>query len=80
MTVILKKNEKVGKIISDLPEGSTIDQFISKFIEEYPIDWLKIQNSFLKHTKNLNPGKKQPMPEPMQYLINAYNVFTKANK
>ena len=79
MAVIFKKDEKIGTVISALPENYTIEKFLDKFIETYPKDWEKLIKAYKEHTKDLKPGKKQPMPKPEQYLINALNVWKKAN-
>jgi hypothetical protein len=38
MAVILKKDEKIGTVISSLHDNYTFDDFVSKFIELYPKD------------------------------------------
>lgn len=80
MAVILKKDEKVGNVANSLPDGFTVEEFIGKFIELYQKDYAKIEKTYQQHIKDLKQGKKQPMPNPKQYLTNALNVWTKANK
>ena len=77
MSVILKKDEKIGVIISLLTEGYKVQEFIDKFIETYPKDWRKIEMTYSNHLRKTKPGKKIPMPKPEQYLKNALNVWTK---
>ncbi|HUI33702.1 MAG TPA: hypothetical protein VLY84_08810 [Dysgonamonadaceae bacterium] len=80
MAVILKKDEKIGNVVNSLAKEFGIEDFIDKFIELYPKDYAKIKKTYAEHTKDLKLGKKQPMPNPKQYLTNALNVWTKANK
>ena len=80
MTVIIKKSEKIEKVASALNENFTTDEFISKFKELYDKDWIKLEKTYSKHTKNAKPGKIQPMPKPEQYLKNAINVWQKTKK
>lgn len=79
MAVILKKDEKIEATISELPKNYTIANFIEKFQELYPKDWEKLIRTYQEHTKDLKPGKKQPMPKPEQYLKNTLSVWKNKN-
>ena len=80
MSVILKKDEKVQKVVESFEEKFSFDGFLEKFIEMYPKDWKKINANYNKHKRKNKEGKSFPMPEPEQYLKNALNVWQKRNK
>jgi|TARA_B110000211_G_scaffold66399_1_gene76617 hypothetical protein len=80
MAVITKKDEKIENVVGELNEGYLFDDFINKFQELYPKDWSKIEREHAKHERKTKPGKTHPMPEPIQYLKNALNVWNKKNK
>ena len=79
MAVILKKDEKIKKVIENLPEKYDLQNFIDKFIELYEKDWIKIEKTYFEHLRKTKPGKKNPMPKPEQYLKNMLNVWNKNN-
>lgn len=79
MAVILKKDEKIQSVVEALPTGYTPDEFIERFIEEHPKDWVRIQKNYRDHERRTKPGKSHPMPEPRKYLLNALNVWLKTN-
>lgn len=70
--VFLKKEEKVSVTISALDTAHTEMQFVEKFKELYPDDWLKIVNRYNAHERLTGEGKSHPMPNPTQYLVNMY--------
>jgi hypothetical protein len=80
MAVIIKKNEKIEKVIAELESNFTIDNFISKFKELYNKDWLKLEKTYAEHVNNTKSGKIQPMPNPEQYLKNALHVWQQSKK
>lgn len=75
MSVILKKNEKIGAIVEKLPDNYSFEDFLAMFKSTYPQDWLKINRSYEEHESKTKPNKSHPMPEPTQYLRNALNVY-----
>lgn len=75
MSVILKKDQKVGNVIAGLGEGFTEENFISSFKEMYPKDWNRIEKTYQHHLRKAKPGQKIPMPNPRQYLVNALKVW-----
>ena len=77
MAVILKKDEKIQNVINNLKEDYSEIDFIEKFKELYPDDWKKIENNYNQHLQKTRPGKPIPMPNPVQYLKNALNVWRK---
>lgn len=78
MSVFPQRDLKVRRIFSLMENLENSESlFIELFKKEYPKDWLKIVNSYDKHKKINKPGKIQPMPEPTQYLINTYKVYSK---
>lgn len=79
MTVILKKDDKVKTIVDLLPENYTFEDFLEKFKDLYTKDWTKLETTFANHEKKTKPGKKNPMPHPIQYLRNSLNVWLKKN-
>ncbi|WP_125782798.1 hypothetical protein [Pseudoalteromonas rubra] len=80
MAVITKKDEKIESVVCELGEGYSIDDFVNKFQELYPKDWSKVEREYAKHERKTKPGKAHPMPEPVQYLKNALNVWQKKKK
>lgn len=40
MAVITKKDEKIENVVGELNEGYSFDDFINKFQELYPKDWM----------------------------------------
>lgn len=75
MSVILKKDAKVGVVVGSLNEGYTKEAFISKFKELYPSDWTKLEKEYGKYLRKHKPGKIIPMPKPEQYILNALHVW-----
>ncbi|NDY73501.1 hypothetical protein DO021_17660 [Desulfobacter hydrogenophilus] len=78
-SVIVKKNEKIGQVISSLPVGFTNDQFIDAFIEKFPKEWERIKKVYADHERRTRPGKSHPMPEPKKYLVNSLTNWKKKN-
>ncbi len=70
--IFLKKEEKVSATIDALESPYTEMQFVEKFKELYPDDWEKIVKRYNAHERLTPTGKSHPMPNPTQYLINAY--------
>ena len=57
-SVIVKKNEKIGQVISSLPVGFTNDQFIDAFIEKFPKEWERIKKSLCGSRTQNKTGEK----------------------
>lgn len=76
-SVIVKKDEKIAKVISLLPDRFTENDFIALFQTQYPKEWKRIESVYKQHERKTKPGKKHPMPEPRRYLINALKVWKK---
>ncbi len=74
MTVIVKKAEKVQATCEALQPGFSYEQFLEKFKELYPKEWVKVVREYEKHERKTKPGKSHPMPHPEQYMRNALNV------
>ena len=77
MAVILKKDEKIQIVISNLENDYSENDFIEKFRELYQDDWNKIVKNYNQHLQKAKPGKPIPMPKPEQYLKNALKVWQK---
>lgn len=75
MSVILKKEEKVKKVIDSLPENYTENDFLTAFIEMYPDDYAKCKKVWLKEERKTKPGQKHPMPQAEKYIINALHFY-----
>lgn len=80
MAVITKKDEKIESVIESFDGIPSPDEFVAKFVELYPKDFAKVEKNYSDHERKTKPGKSHPMPEPVQYLKNALNVWVKANK
>lgn len=80
MSVIVKKAEKIQAALETLEAGFSFEQFLAAFQARYPKDWEKVQREYAKHERKTKPGKKHPMPDPVQYMRNALNVHLKASK
>ncbi len=80
MAVITKKDEKIEAVIESFNEIPSADDFVAKFAELYPKDFAKVEKNYRDHERKTKSGKSHPMPEPVQYLKNALNVWVKANK
>lgn len=76
-SVVVKKEEKVNKIFSELGKGCSFEEFYNKFKEDYPDDWEKINKVWREHENRDKKGKGHPMPEPSQYMKNMYTVGKK---
>lgn len=73
-SVVVKKDEKVQRILVELGEDCSLLDFSQKFKEEYPNDWDKIKKVYQQHENRDEKGKGHPMPEPDKYLENMYKV------
>lgn len=78
-SVIVKKEEKIGKVVALLPADFTDKQFIEAFIETFPKEWERVQKVYKDHERRTKPGKSHPMPEPIKYLSNALKSWQKKN-
>lgn len=76
MTVITKKDEKIQATAEALDQGFSQEQFIEKFKELFPKDWLRIEKNYQDHERKTKLGKSHPMPEPNQYLRNALKAWS----
>ena len=79
MTVITKKDEKIAQVVANAEPDIEAPKFIATFKAMFPKDWKKIRENYEKHVQNAKPGKKIPMPNPEQYLINALKVWRAKN-
>lgn len=79
MSVIIKKDEKMAAVVEGLAPGFTFEQFLEAFQLKYPKDWARVESEWRKHERK-NKGKGHPMPEPVQYMRNALNVYLKASR
>ncbi len=73
-SVVVKKEEKVNKIFTELGANCTLEEFSCKFKEDYPNDWDRINKVYKQHENRDKKGKGHPMPDPNQYMKNIYNV------
>jgi len=80
MAVITKKDEKITAAVEQLGGSRSPEDFVEKFKELYPKDWVKIGKSYHDHERKTKPGKSHPMPEPNQYLKNAFSVWLKSQE
>ena len=71
--VVVKKEEKVANVFSEIGLDATEEEFAEKFKELYPDDWKRIKATYAKEEANTKPGKTHPMPKPEVYLKNMYN-------
>lgn len=75
MSVILKVDEKVGHVISLLPEGYSENEFLDKFKEIYPEDYSKCMKKFLTEERKTKPGKTHPMQHPDHHIKSALRSY-----
>ncbi|MEY8000613.1 hypothetical protein AB8U03_10460 [Clostridium sp. Mt-5] len=73
--IIKDKTNKIQKVFADLKEGSSLEEFIEAFKQNYPEDWDRIVKRYNEHKKLRKKGKSYPMPEPDRYLENIYNNY-----
>ncbi|EPF65549.1 hypothetical protein [Pseudomonas syringae] len=78
MSVIVRKAEKIKATVDALEAGFSFEQFLAAFQAQYPKDWEKVQREYAKHERKIKSGKSHPMPEPVQYMRNALNVYLKS--
>jgi len=79
MALVLKKDEKIESLVNKLGRDCNKDEFVSNFKNDYPKDWKKINDRYIKH-ENDNQNKKKPthpMPTTEQYIKNMLNVWLK---
>lgn len=76
-SVVIKKKEKVNRILAELGTACTFEAFSVKFKEYYPEDWKRINQRYNQHEKMDSKGKGHPMPNPDRYMQNMYNVGMK---
>lgn len=76
-SVVVKKAEKVNSIFQELGENCSFESFSTLFKKNFPDDWARIIRVYNRHERKDKKGKGHPMPEPEQYLKNAYNVGKK---
>lgn len=75
MAVLNKKEEKIGVVLSKLPEDYTDKQFVDTFIQLYSKDWGKIKANYLKHAQDKEEGTVIVMPKPELYLKNILKTY-----
>lgn len=67
--IIMKKQEKIPKVIDALEHGFTDSDYIEKFKDMYPKDWANIERRYKQH-EEINKGRSHPMAPPRKYLLN----------
>lgn len=77
MSVVIKKDEKVKSIFEIIGENASLADFKNKFIEMYPKDWERIQQTYKNHERKDAKHKGHPMPKPEKYIENMYKVGQK---
>ncbi len=75
MSVILNVDEKVQTVLDSLSEGYTEEEFVDKFIEDYPKDYEKANAVFLAEERKTKPGKTHPMQPPRKHIANALKSY-----
>jgi hypothetical protein len=75
--VIVKKEEKVADVLSKMHDISDLTEFKTQFKKLYPKEWQNIIKTYNDEIRRDKKDKGVPMPEPEQYLTNAYNVGLK---
>lgn len=81
MAVIIKKEEKINKVLEALADSQNEEVFKIKFKEMYPEDYAKIVKTYEKEERKDKKGKGHPMPHPETYLSNMFKVaMNKKNK
>lgn len=79
--VVVKKEEKVARILESMTDIYDVLEFKSKFKEMFPDDWNRIISRYNAEEKKTKPGKTHPMPNPEQYLTNMHtNAVNKLKK
>ncbi len=78
--VFLRKDEKLKAVIKTMPQEFSNDDFVAKFQEMYPEDWIKILNRYKAHERATRIGKPFPMAEPKKYLINIAKNYIKQSQ
>ncbi len=63
--VFLRKDEKLKAVIKTMPQEFSNDDFVAKFQEMYPEDWIKILNRYKAHERATRIGK--PFPSKKLY-------------
>ncbi len=69
--IFLKKDEKIIAVLLTLKPDVSGDDFVQKFKEMYPEDWMKVVKRYQAHERLTPKGKSHPMPKPHQYMLNA---------
>lgn len=77
MAVLHRKEEKIEKVLSKLPENYTQEQFVETFIQLYSKDWGKIKAAYIKQTQDKEPGTVTTMPKPDVYLKSLLELYLK---
>ena len=72
--IILKKSEKIAKVLDILPEGHTNDAFVDTFIREFPDDWKRVEKRYQEHVE-LGKGKPFPMAQPRKYMVESLKAY-----
>lgn len=80
MSVILKVDEKVEKVITALPDDFTEDDFLCKFREIYPADYEKCMKGYMAEERKTKPGKTHPMQHPDKHIKNALKSYISRKK
>lgn len=75
--VVVKKEEKVNNVLSNMKDISSVDEFKTLFKAMYPKEWLNIGKVYHAEKAKDTKHKGTPMPHPEKYLENMYNVGLK---
>ncbi|MEK4367600.1 hypothetical protein [Paenibacillus sp. FSL R5-0473] len=75
MALITKQSEKFANVLEQLGSSFTHDEFVEKFKELYPKDWVKVSNRYTEHEQRDKKG--HPMPNPRQYILNVSHKLRK---
>jgi len=78
--VFLKKDEKLKTVVAAMPLKFSDEDFVAKFQEMYPEDWIKIVRRYEAHERSTRPGRSHPMPELKQYILNIARNYIKARQ
>jgi hypothetical protein len=80
MAVLHKKEEKIGVVLSKLPEKFTDKEFVETFIQLYSKDWGKIKSAYIKQSQDKEPGTVINMPKPDIYLLSILKTYQENQK
>jgi len=73
--IVVKKDQKLAAVAAAIPQDCSDEIFADKFKKMYPHDWDRIVQRYQQHENATPVGKKNPMAEPAQYLLNMVKVY-----